>query len=577
MSKRSDYSRRRVWYAVMTIDTCSLTYSNSPCEAVLGTTGLIKCFNTFETCQDTPNYDRDTLDVRLCSVNETPFPGEVVRPYITGVKVNPTEIKDTKIIKAEINVDMADELDNDVGLDKYLTDRDYDPLDRGTFWRKFTTRNPNYKGRPFALFEGYAGDLIGEYTQVFLGRLHNIKVNKNGGVTIKSLDNMAKMDDILLPPNTDLKLVQDVNDSVTSMTLSDVGELLDSPSGFLLIGEEMILYTAVDVPTNVVSGITRGVRFTTAEAHSESAKVQPVYHKQDNPFDIMTGLLQTDVGYAAGDIDLTAFTTTRDLPGVEPDFECFIKKPTKASEIYFELVDLCDSVSWQAEDLKITISHQLPNLPGRTYRAVTDDNAFIRDSIAVDLNPDSRKSRVSLHWDVKGSGDPKQVEDYLKHNIAIDGEAESAEAFNEIAEEVLRARCISTGTVADDDLFDYASNFAIRRVYRLRKAQQILVADLEEKDTGIKTGQFVRVSTDRIVDATGLGIVNVPFMVIKRQRKETGVRLTLQRMPEQKFAYFAPDGTANFTDATNAEKEFAFFAAESGKITPQNAEPYAFY
>lgn len=577
MSKIGEYTRRRVWYCVLTIDICSLTYGNSPCVAAVGTTGLIKCFNTFELCQDIENYDRDTVDLKFCSVNETPFPGEIVRPYITGVKVTPTEIKDTKIIKAAANIGLTDEVDNDVGLDKYLTDRDYNPLDRGTFWTKFMTRNPNYKGRPIALFEGYEGDAIGEYTQTFLGRLQNIRVHKNGSVTIKALDNMAKMDDILLPPNTDLKLVQDVSAVATSFTLSDVGELLTSPSGYLLIGKETVFYTAVDVPTNVVSGITRAVRFTTADEHKEDAKIQPIYHKQGNPFDLMTALLLTDVGYAAGDVDSAAFTTARDLPGVEPDFECFVSKPTKASQIYFELVDLCDSVSWQAEDLKITISHQLPNLPGRTYRAITDDNALIRDSIEVDLNPDSRMSRVSLHWDINGSGDPRKVEDYLKHNIAIDAGAESAAAFGEIAEDVLKARCISTGTVADDDLFDYATNFAIRRVYRLRKAQHRLVADLEEQFADIKTGEFVHVSTDRIVDATGLGIVEQPFMVIKRARKDSGVRLTLQRMPKQKFAFFAPDGTNEFANATDAELEYGFFAAASGKIAPQDAEPYAFY
>lgn len=576
MSKIGDYSKRPVWFCVLTIDRCALTYGSAPCTAAVGTTGQRKCFNTFETCQDRPNYDLETVDLKFCSVNENPFPGEIVKPYITGVSVAPTEIKDTKVIKASVTLNLADEPDNDVGLDKYISDRDYDPMARGTFWRKFIARNPNYKGRPLALYEGYEGDAVGEYTQVFLGRLENITIRNNGGVSVSALDNMTRMDDVLLPPNTDLKLVTDVNDSVTSMTLSDSDELFSTP-GYLLIGTEMIYYTTVDAPTNVISGITRGVRFTTATEHSSGDKCQPVYHRTDNPFNLMTTLLLTDVGYAAGEVDSTAFTTARDQPGVEPDFECFIKKPTKASDIFFEMVDLCDSVSWQAEDLKITIARQLPNLPGRTYRAITDGNAIIRDSIAVDLNPESRTSRVSLHWDVIGSGDPKEVEDYLKHNIAIDVEAESAVAFNQIAEEVLKARCISTGTVADDDLFDYAAYFAIRRVYRKQKALTRLVADLEEQYADIKTGEFTHVSTDRIVDATGLGIVKEPFMVIKRQRKDKGVRLTLQHQPTQKFWFWAAAGTNDYADATDAEKETAFFAAASGKITPQNVDGYAWY
>lgn len=38
-------------------DQCRLIYGESPCAAVLGTTGVRKCYNTRSTCQDTENYD----------------------------------------------------------------------------------------------------------------------------------------------------------------------------------------------------------------------------------------------------------------------------------------------------------------------------------------------------------------------------------------------------------------------------------------------------------------------------------------------------------------------------------------
>lgn len=40
----------------MDIDRCLLTYGSSPCTAVLGTSGVRKCYNTFTTCQDKPNF-----------------------------------------------------------------------------------------------------------------------------------------------------------------------------------------------------------------------------------------------------------------------------------------------------------------------------------------------------------------------------------------------------------------------------------------------------------------------------------------------------------------------------------------
>lgn len=45
------------------VDQCRLMYGESPCSAVLGTTGVRKCYNTRSTCQDPTNYDSSPADV----------------------------------------------------------------------------------------------------------------------------------------------------------------------------------------------------------------------------------------------------------------------------------------------------------------------------------------------------------------------------------------------------------------------------------------------------------------------------------------------------------------------------------
>ena len=49
------------------LDTCSLTYGNSPCTA--SGPAAKKCFNTFFTCQDQVNYDKSTKTFRFSNMS----------------------------------------------------------------------------------------------------------------------------------------------------------------------------------------------------------------------------------------------------------------------------------------------------------------------------------------------------------------------------------------------------------------------------------------------------------------------------------------------------------------------------
>jgi len=61
-------------------------------------------------------------------------------------------------------------------------------------------------------------------------------------------------------------LASGINDSTTSITLNDASQFPSSGTNFLQIGTEEISYTAIS--GNSLSGVTRGVRNTTAAAHS---------------------------------------------------------------------------------------------------------------------------------------------------------------------------------------------------------------------------------------------------------------------------------------------------------------------
>jgi hypothetical protein len=62
-----------------------------------------------------------------------------------------------------------------------------------------------------------------------------------------------------------------INDSTTTIVLSDASQFPDSGTNFILIGTEEISYTGVS--SNTLTGVTRGVRNTTAASHSDGATI----------------------------------------------------------------------------------------------------------------------------------------------------------------------------------------------------------------------------------------------------------------------------------------------------------------
>jgi len=62
-----------------------------------------------------------------------------------------------------------------------------------------------------------------------------------------------------------------INDSTTTIVLTDVSQFPSSGTNFILIGTEEISYTGIS--TNTLTGVTRGVRNTTAASHSDGATV----------------------------------------------------------------------------------------------------------------------------------------------------------------------------------------------------------------------------------------------------------------------------------------------------------------
>ncbi len=591
-------SRTPITVAVMNLDYCGNIFGITPCRA----TGT-PCFNTFPTCKDKIRYTRqaavtqkealDMTDInhvagmglsqwqegkgyRFSSLDAAlPFrKGE--KPYIKSVKYLPTEIKDNLTVNARITCELYDEPDSDINSDPYLLQRNQQylaglgliqyqqtPTVKGTYWKRLLARNPNYEGRLFKVYEGFAGLEESEYQQRWVGNIENVTLGK-GIVKIEVVDLLKALNKIDVPAKLDIKLASAIADTSTSATFSTV-EGLDAPNGYIRIGDEIIYYTSLDAVSNQLGGFQRGYFQTDISEHKINDKIQKVrYFPPMNPFDLLKEMLSKDAALPDAYIDSEAFDYWRDFPGGEIGFWAIISEPTKLDKLYFEILDLIDCKSWVAEDLRITIRRNLPNQPGRAYAYFSDDANLIHNSANVDLNTASRLSRILIYWDISTLGKFDEVASYSRLDIGLDADAESANEFNEVVEKKIMSRWLHSAGIREDVLYIYIKNNLLRQVWRYRDAMALITFDVEMKDSEIKTGEYCKISTDELLDKYGNPLIKATFQIVRREWKNNKLNLKALQIQPRKIAYFADNSSRDYPVASDTEKEYGFICDNEG-------------
>ncbi len=569
----SGLSPTPVFLVVMTLDFCANTFGTSPCVA----TGT-PCYNTFPTCKNKANYVKSTKDYEQVSADIAAVPfrtGE--RPYLTSIEWLPTEIKDSLTVTGRTVLTFLDELDSDVGIDPYYTQR---AIIQGTYWKKFVARNPNYKGRSIAVYKGRLGDARSGFLQVFIGTIDTISLNADGTVTVEAKDLLGSLADIQIPPKVDIKLVAGIDNAVTSITLSQANEIalpaLDA-AGYVRIDDEIIQYASI--AGNVIQTCTRGAFDTIPDAHSADAKVQKVrYFAPANPYTHLKSMLLTDAAIAAALVDATAFDALAILDNMYVQCSAIISEPTDLSKPYFELVELVGAKSWVAEDLKITIGKSLPNMPSRTYVHFSDAENIIDGSDSVDLNANTsaRATTIQLYWDRLAVGREDEIASYNRSHDESASDEEGVNMYNESIKKVIFCRWLRADYMDNDLIYRYIRNLLRRMLRMLKDPQPILHFAVMAEGCTTKTGDMVRISTDRLLNKTGAPLSREVFQIVKRSDRDTRIEFDAQKFPRKKVFFIAPTGLPDYTSATEAQKESAFLC-NSDDLMSDETEGYFLY
>ena len=339
-------------------------------------------------------------------------------PNIKGVKIAPAKIdvKGGLGVRAQANVTFDDHPHSDIGIDPYLSDRSYDPLQVGLFWTKYRARNEDYQYDEMRVFSAYLeGDNYDESNAELRYYLVDSLSVTNGGASMVGKDTLrlAMKDKAVAPAVSTGSLSADMTDVQTTIVLN-TGDGAEYPSsGKVLIDKEIIDYVSKSTDTlNVnTSPNGRGNQNTVAAAHKADATVQLVLEYDGETLDFIVDDLLTNYAEINSNFIPTGSWSTEVDTYLSNTLNAIIPKPTDVNKLLKELSESAPHYLWWDErSQQVQLTALKP--PPETANIIDEDGQILEDSyVTKDMN-DMRYSTIIVNY---GQFDPTEKIDEIRN------------------------------------------------------------------------------------------------------------------------------------------------------------------
>ena len=565
-------------------DFCNLDYGVLPCTAALGVTGQIKCFNTLATCQDQQNFNKGVLTLRFCTMTSSLFTEALVVPTVKSVSTRPTEInigganRSVKPLgkRATVDIVIKDMPSDDKKVDKYVTERNYNPLERGTFWSKWIKRNPFYQNRPIRVLEGYVGQTLAQMrTRHYV--IENIDgVSSTGEVRIRAKDILKLADDknAQAPiPSTgalDQNISSDIN-QVFNLIPSGIGDAEYPLSGLAVIADEIVEFSRTG---DVVSVTSRGLRSTPAQSHSEGDTFQlcKAYNnvRVDN---VIYDLLVNFANISPAFIDLAEWNSEASTFLANYLLTTVISEPTGVNKLLSELVEQCICyIFWDELAQKIRFKAIRPLQPNtESFAVVTENNTILADSFKAVRKADERLSRVQIYYN---QVNPTETEDkkrnYTRLNVRADLDAELEREYGEKAVKDIFSRWLDASNGGE------VITTSSRILTRYRDTPLYITFEADAKDRNLTTADVIQLTHRTIVDNTGQP-EPINLQIISSEEIESGHKMRYKCQEyifSLRLAYIVENNTPDYSQATDQQKSFGAWIAPDSGVFADGTEAY---
>lgn len=526
MSEANRAGRTPATKVTINQDFCTRTCGVSPCTA----SAPQKCFNTFATCQDVDNYDLGVQPLKFVDATQGHPKDDYYIPSVRSVSIGAAELNPGGTDKTRspigmrgtLTVQFMDHPHDDKIVDPYRTERDYDPMERGTFWTKWRARNRYYLNREIQVEQGYlVGDeLVEGITQTYLITDFS-GPSAAGVVTIKAMDVLTRIenDKAKAPKVSTGYLLADINSTDTAATLapSGVGDLEYPASGSLRINKECVDFTRSG---DALTFTNRAALGTEAKDHAQGDAVQIVLkYESQKPQDILFDLLTTYAGIPAAYLDKAQWDTEQaaHLPRL---YSANLAEPEGVGDLVAEICEQMYMTVWFDERQGLVKMRALRNAEGDEVIDLTDSANIIENTTSWKDSPDEIITQTWVHYgQINPTEKLDQASNYGAVEVIVNLDAESREQNDMQKVKAVYSRWIAhTNAIA-------AVSLGRALVSRFAVAPRKVTFSLDAKDRDLWLGDFVQVTNRLNTDEFGVPRP-VALQVIRAAEAVRGTRYT---------------------------------------------------
>lgn len=496
-------------------------------------TGTQPCFNTRATCQVPDVYDRGELALKFSKNQRSLLKGEYVRPFVESVSITPGKINPGGAAssstalgeRAQLSVTLSDHPDTDRLVDKYLDQRDYDPLEQGTFASKWRARNPYYMHREIVYESGYLvdGQLVDSISRAFF--ITGFSGPDSSGrfqFDAKDVLTFAQNDKAKAPFASKGKLDGDITDVAASATLTPAGigdEEYPAGTFKVRIGKEVIEVSR-SAASDVLSLDTRGTDGTDPEEHGEGDTVQLcLEYTSQKPQDILYDLLLNYAGIPDAFLDKAQWDAEQlnYLPNL---YSTIITEPTGVSKLVSEMCEQMYFTTWFDERDSLVKMRAVRPAEGDAVYELNDESNLLEDSIRWKDKASELITQVWVYYGrINAAEKLDETSNYAVLDVIASPDSEGADRNNISRVKTIFSRWIpSTGGGTAIDLGN-------RILARYASAPRECTFTLDAKDRELWLADFVRLTNRLRTDFYG-NPVPVSMQVYGAQEAVAGSHFT---------------------------------------------------
>jgi len=460
-----------------------------------------------------------------------------------------------------------------------ITFRDFSYGSKGTYFGKLFANNEYYLDRQLKIHSGFIADDGTFSWGDSISRLYFIKKidgpDSNGLVKITAKDPLTLLDkDQATVPK---KSVGSLNASITSTQTGTINikdnDGFSASGGVAIIESEIVRYSGVSGADSIIldspASSSRGQFGSEAVEHDADSPARECYAFENlNCVDVARSLIEdfTDIDHAnyIPDNDWNnerdVFLSTELITGV-------IKEPTAVKSVIEKITgQTWVDIWWDDENQEIKLKSIGPNLA--SIKELDAANNTLVSGHKIKRSAEKAITQIWIYYDKIDYSKGDDPDNYKSLLITADPTLESAAGHGR--EKVKRIYGsyigLNTATKVASRILESEGNGSTETTFQL-----------DVKDSSIKPGETINLSTDLIQDVNG-NPKRTSFRIVSKDQVN-GITYSYKAVatgqdPDAKYGYIGPNTLGDYETETESNKAtYCFIADDDGKM-PNGDAPY---